>query len=266
MLFPVRRILCLVLLGISFFPLANAILLPLQLRALIPGYIVYSIVVDQCAKKTLKRMETLEEEVCHITDPRDFDESVPLLNPTQLRKTISKRTGLVTSSVYRKSWRKWYLTRNKGDSSASTIKPGQTYKFAYRSYVNFEEYREIAASFCNWKMFGLTHIKKSEMIIHDQDALDKLNDQYRVSMTDAFRLGIFLRASCTWHGTIYNPRDSKPRIAWNKTEATIGRKKKDRPAGAEKLASIPWDIVKCDDGMVSFRRGEVGYLVFDKCQ
>eukprot|EP00555_Chaetoceros_dichaeta_P002434 CAMPEP_0198251700 /NCGR_PEP_ID=MMETSP1447-20131203/2455_1 /TAXON_ID=420782 /ORGANISM="Chaetoceros dichaeta, Strain CCMP1751" /LENGTH=212 /DNA_ID=CAMNT_0043936785 /DNA_START=233 /DNA_END=871 /DNA_ORIENTATION=+ len=212
-------------------------------------------------------METAEEEVGHITDPCDFDESVPLLNPTQLRKTISKRTGLVTSSVHRKSWRKWYLTRNKGDSAASAIKPGQTYEFAYRSYVNYEEGNSIASSFWNWKMFGLTHSKKKcDMIIHDQDATDKANKQYRISITDKFKLGLLLPLSCSWHGTICNPRDSKPRITWSRTEATIGRKKKDRPAGAEKLASIPWDIVKCDDGMVSFQRGDVGYLVFDKCQ
>jgi len=263
----VRRILCVgVLLGIASFPLANAIPLPLKLKASIPGYAVYSIVVDQYAKRTLKRMDRWEEEVFNITDPRDFDESVPLLNPSQLRKTISKRTGLVTSSVYRKSWRKWHLTRNKSNSAASAIKPGQNYEFAYRSYVNAEEYMEIAASFFNWKMFGLTHSKKSEMMIHDQDAIDKANNQYKVSMIDTFKLGLFLPLSCTWYGTICNPRDSKPRIIWSKTEATIGRKKKDRPAGAEKLASIPWDIVKCDDGMVSFQRGDVGYLVFDKCQ
>ena len=262
-------ILCLVLTWYASFPLTNA--LPPQLKAikaLIPCYGVYSIVVDQYAKRTLKRMEAAEEEVSQITDARAFDESVPLLTPAELRKTISKRTNLVTNPLHRKSWRKWCLTRNKGDdSAASAIKPGQTYEFAYRSYVNYEERAGIAVSFYNWKMFGLKHVKAPcEMIIYDQDAIDKANNQYRVSLCDRFSLGLFLPLSIIWYGTIRNPRGSKPRITWNKTEATIVRKKKERPANAEKMASIPWDIVKCDDGMVCFQRGDVGYLVFDKCQ
>ena len=280
--------LCLVLLGIASLPLKNEAALPplVQLKnLLIPAasYGIYSIAVDQYAKRTLKIMKAAEEEVSHITDARDFDdESIPLLTPTQLRNTISKRTNLVTNPLQRKSWRKWRLTtrnnnnNNKGkndDSNSETasnnnIEPGQKYEFAYRSYPNIEERDDVAVSFYNWKMFvGLKHSGNGEMIIHDQDATDKADNQYRVSLRDKFRLRLLTPVSITWHGTIRDPRGSKtPRITWNKTEMMIGTKKIERPAIAEKLASIPWDIVKCEDGMVCMQRGDVGYLVYDKCQ
>jgi hypothetical protein len=35
------------------------------------------------------------------------------------------------------------------------------------------------------------------------------------------------------------------------------------PVMAERLRQIPWDVVKGEDGMFGFRRGDVGMLVYD---
>lgn len=61
------------------------------------------------------------------------------------------------------------------------------------------------------------------------------------------------------------------RIEWTKGEMVVGLSRDDptaqiipNPPAAERLRTIPWDIlITEDDGMLLLRRGQVGVLVYD---
>jgi len=278
------RAVVLCLLGAAFVPCRTDALSLSQLRAVVPiTYGIYSIIIDRLSYRTLKRMETVEEELSRITNARDLgdDATVPLLTPAQLRKTVSKRTNLVTDSSHRRSWCKWRITTTEpaasnhpscstaapAPTSSRVVEPGHTYTWLYRSYVNSEERNAM-------RIFLLMHSSTTKMVVHDRNDSDTKNDRTRITLVVTFRLGLVLPVTITWHGTIRTttqpPQTTAttppppPRITWTRTEARIASRVIENPAAAQKLSKEPWDIVKCEDGMVCFQRGDVGYLVFDK--
>eukprot|EP00548_Thalassiothrix_antarctica_P002550 CAMPEP_0194154542 /NCGR_PEP_ID=MMETSP0152-20130528/61118_1 /TAXON_ID=1049557 /ORGANISM="Thalassiothrix antarctica, Strain L6-D1" /LENGTH=301 /DNA_ID=CAMNT_0038860731 /DNA_START=30 /DNA_END=935 /DNA_ORIENTATION=+ len=288
-------VLCLSLLGLAFVPCRTDALSLSQLRAgVVPiTYGIYSIIIDRLSTRILKRMQAVEEELSRITDARDLGDDddatvVPLLTPAQLRETVSRRTNLVTDSSHRRSWCKWRLTLTEpaaraplaataaaASSTSRVVEPGHTYTWLYRSYVNSEERNAIACSVYNWKIFFLMHSSTTKMVVHERDVSDTTSDHTRITLVDQFRLGLVLPVTITWHGTISTttqppphtttaPLPPTPRITWTRTEARIASKVIENPAAAQKLSKEPWDVVKCEDGMVCFQRGDVGYLVFDK--
>jgi len=88
-------------------------------------------------------------------------------------------------------------------------------------------------------------------------------DGKQVSITDIFFFTIIV---CRWNGLIVQRgRKKNKTIIWTDTELIIndGNTIIPNPPQSEELRKIPWDIVKGEDGMFAFRRGDVGMLVYD---
>jgi len=58
----------------------------------------------------------------------------------------------------------------------------------------------------------------------------------------------------------------KPTIVWASTEMIIGGGKTketiSNPRIAEQLRQVPWQIIKNREGIVGFRRGDIGLLAY----
>jgi len=104
-----------------------------------------------------------------------------------------------------------------------------------------------------------------------------------VTNREDFKLGLFIPIIIQWWGRVVeldrseNDSDSDGDgdgalpaycIEWTQTEAQIvlpggKRIRKLNPKISTELSSTPWDIEKVEDGMVCFRRGDIGNLVYD---
>lgn len=238
----------------------HALQFPLKTVVAPIAYGAYSVVIDRIAQRKLNQMEAVEAEMSCIDRAEDMDGAVPSWTPSELRTTVSKRNLCVTDSMHRRAWHKWRLTRDE-NNPAALLEPGHTYEWLYRSYVNFEEKHAIAASLGNWKNFLLTHTESTKLIVDD--------DGSKITLVDKFRLAMIIPVVVNWHGSLSygseNTDEYPPAtITWTKTMAKIGPKTQESPAIAEKLSAEPWEVMKCEDGMICFQRGEIGYLVFDK--
>ncbi|KAG7345222.1 hypothetical protein IV203_032753 [Nitzschia inconspicua] len=71
---------------------------------------------------------------------REDDSTEPPWTVTQLRKTICQGSGVVENLEYRNAWNQWLTTASPATkpNSIQILDPG-VYRFAYRSYVNYEE-------------------------------------------------------------------------------------------------------------------------------
>jgi len=79
---------------------------------------------------------------------------------SELRQTVSKRTGLVDNTNDRKSWNAWLTSASASSGLSSSeeeeekekemMTPGN-YTFMYRSYANYEEAGCIKKSLLRWK-------------------------------------------------------------------------------------------------------------------
>jgi hypothetical protein len=205
------------------------------------AYGLYSATVDLYAHRKVKAMQEIPLLV-----------SAPVIHPRSLRKTISKLTNLVENPRNRKSWNAWMTSPPK---SSLSLSPG-TYGFAYRSYVNFEEKGAIASAlFSCWYLFGFTAARKGQMVV-DQNGKS-------VRLVDHFRHRLITPIKITWNGYI-KTRLGKKQIVWTDTEMVFGKKVIKNPAVSELLRQIPWKVVKVEDGMAAFQRGDVGMLAYDR--
>jgi hypothetical protein len=94
-----------------------------------------------------------------------------------------------------------------------------------------------------------------------------------VTNVERFRFGIFLPLEIKWHGKIVefeneneneNENEKCLKIVWTKTEMIVANRFNfDNPKVSTELSSTPWDIIKLNDGMICFKRGDIGYLVYD---
>lgn len=169
----------------------------------------------------------------------------------ELRQTVSKRTGLVENLDDRRAWNAW-LSDLESDSGQGLM-PGTTLTFMYRSYANFEEAGNIKKSLLHVKTWlGFTASKRGIMTV-DQDG-------ERVNITETLRQRVTTPVTITWNGVV---KKRGRKVVWTDSEMTIGSTKTVNPAGAEKLRQVPWDVIKEEDGMLAFQRGDFGILVYD---
>ncbi len=99
-----------------------------------------------------------------------------------------------------------------------------------------------------------------------------------VTNREDFKLGLFIPIIIQWWGKVVPVKDDVDDgaldtveycVEWTQTEAQIvlpginKKIKKLNPKVSTELSSTPWDIEKIEDGMVCFRRGDIGHLVYD---
>eukprot|EP00536_Pseudo-nitzschia_multiseries_P005707 jgi/Psemu1/285975/fgenesh1_pg.111_\ len=253
-------------------------------------------------------MRAVETLIGGIDDPlalelalvdRDADaDGAASATPARLRTTISKRTNLVTNSDHRKSWHRWKITQatvttnnnNRKTQTQTLLEPGRNYTFVYRNKADTEESNEISASLRNWRFFGpLVHAATpGRLIVHhnnndgDDDGKRKRkhennnNNSCRVTLEDEFVSYRIIPVRIAWHGT-FTPTTTAGKgkdkqrcghIVWDRTEVKYGSKRVENPPIAQKLSSVPWDLVKCEDGMVCFEKADSSgyYIVYDKIE
>ncbi len=116
-----------------------------------------------------------------------------------------------------------------------------------------------------------------------------------VTNVERFRFLFLMNITLTWYGKLVlcekNKNDQKSmeeeggdelvaaapptqmkklQVKWTKTKMNIRGPMKflsytiDNPKVSVELSSQPWDILKVEDGMICFQRGDIGYLVYDK--
>lgn len=176
----------------------------------------------------------------------------------ELRRTVSKRTGLVEKTDDRKSWNAWLTSPplSSEEVDANIMKPGN-YTFMYRSYVNWEEAGCIKKSLLHLKTwYGIILDSRGHMTVHQ--------DGNHVSITETFRKRFFTIVVSRWNGVLVEDGGGK-KILWTDTELIMddGNTKIQNPPQSEALRKIPWNVVKGEDGMFAFRRGDFGMLVYD---
>jgi len=206
-----------------------------------------------------------------IADGNDDEGSIGFVTKSvnELRRTVSKRTGLVENTNDRRSWNAWITSFTSSSLPSSSLsaseeeltKPGN-YTFMYRSYVNYEEAGCIKKSFLHLKTwYGIVANSRGYMTVHP--------DGNHVSITDIFRKRFFTVIVIRWNGVITVKKASsggkkKKTIVWTDTEMIMDDGKIIKnPPQSEALRKTPWDIVKGEDGMFAFQRGDVGMLVYD---
>lgn len=107
--------------------------------------LLYNGAVDRYGDWKMQRMATIPPLEVPICDGGYGDPSLSLKTPTELRRTVSSRSGLVERLDDRRAWNAWLLSPLP---SIDTLTPG-IYTFQYRSYVNYEESGAIKKSLCH---------------------------------------------------------------------------------------------------------------------
>jgi len=259
------------------------------------SYGLYSIAVDKYAAQVVARMKMSSSTTDKNTDNSDI--RVKVL-PSQLRPTIQKRSNVVTNPEDRRRWEKWLIAGNRPKlfpTSSNDISSGGKkkppliqelcnkgeYQFAYRSYANFEEASAISKPFYNWKWFKMMIVKPGQMRISSESEETEVSPARasgkkslaHVTISDHSLLGLLNPLTIQWWGNIstregVNNKDMY-QIEWTRTQMRLsllgGLKKivKDNPAVCQKLSALPWEICAYDDGMIGFKRGDIGYLAYD---
>jgi hypothetical protein len=174
------------------------------------------------------------------------------------------------------------------------LEPG-SYEFAYRSYVNFEESGAIKKRLYHLPTWLWGYIQPSPgiMTVHekqnnngeDQTTTNDDDDLPVVTMKEMIRFKIYKLISIKWEGYFDT---SSGYIHWTNSEMMIQNyglqyycdyfkslflnsspvnpttEVISRPDASERLRQIPWKVIRMEDGMVAFRRGDVGVLVYDR--
>lgn len=221
------------------------------------------------------------------------------LSLSQLRATVSKRTNIVARNEDRLAWNQWIAAPAATQKSqqeqvvdSSLIRSlyqcgngRMVHQFKYRTYSNFEEAGAICKPFYTWRRLGPVFRKPGELefLPPTQTRTDDDEDVPVLALvvnTEEFSLGIFLSLKIQWRGHVIQrganasanaktkQNQSRFCIDWTHTELEInfpGGKKivKENPKISTELSSIPWDVEKAEDGMICFRRGDIGHLVYD---
>ena len=159
----------------------------------------------------------------------------------------------------RRAWNNWLLSKNDKDlgEAEGLLIPGE-YGYMYRSYVKFDEGGTIKKSLLHIPtlMTGFINTKRGVITIHPNGK--------NVTTTEHFRKGLN-PIIISWEG-IVTKQKGRLIIVWTGTSMTSGRGTARttiaNPPVPEKLRKIPWEIVKVEDGIIAFRRGDVGILVY----
>lgn len=250
--------------------------------ALVAGlgsYLAYSFGVQKYANHVVSKMIAVPrpEKV-----PQPETDEAPIF-ASDLRKTISKITNLVTNPADRIKWNQW-IARNDPKLDAPITKEtilswvsrtdtehSQTplFRFAYRTHADHEEAAAYYKPFCTWQRFRFTFETIAKMVF-TEPTNNKRGAIANVQMTDYFILFGILKAHVTWRGTVVKGGKSDYKIDWDSTDLktflpwTKHRPKLvPNPAASTAASKVPWDVIKAEDGMICLRRGTVGYLVFD---
>jgi hypothetical protein len=208
------------------------------------AYGLYSKAVDVYAERKVRAMQKIPLFII----PNNED----VATPARLLRSISKRSNLVENPADRRAWNAWMMMTT--DAKPNFV-PG-TYSYAYRSYVNFEEKDAIGRALLAWHIFGIASAENGRIILHE--------DGTRVTMVEHYRMRLVKPIKITWNGTLRTSKHGRKRIVWTDTEMKIGKKVVQNPEASEKLRQIPWDVVKDEEGLVVFKRGDVGMLAYHK--
>jgi len=265
------------------------------------SYGLYSIAVDKYAARVVNRMKISSSSSTTDENSDNPEINVKAL-PSQLRTTIQKRSNVVTNPEDRRRWDKWLIAGNRQKvfppsnndtriSSGGEKRPAliqelcnkREFQFAYRSYANVEEANAICRPFYNWQWFKFMMVKPGRMRFSyaDQEeaaeasaaGTSNRNTLAHVTNSEHFRLGLCVPLTIQWWGNISTRKGANNKdmyyIEWTKTQMRLsllgGLKKvvKDNPAVCQKLSALPWGICAYDDGMIGFKRGDIGYLAYD---
>lgn len=234
----------------------------------------------------------------------------PIWTPSKLRKTVNKRSELVENLEHRKAWNRWILSPSP--STTILLDPGE-YKYAYRSYVNYEEAGGIRKRLWHlptilWGYVqptpGTITVRNSTTTLtpaaihtdaltpaaNDTDS-DERQGRQEIYYEEWVRFRWRTLLLIVWIGYWDPPSNC---IHWTTSRLTTYKRKLrpwnfwralsprdidnynntlkittttlERPALSEKLRKLPWDLIKVEDGMLAFRRGDVGMLVYDSKQ
>lgn len=236
--------------------------------------------------------------------------NVLVWTPSELRKTVNKRSELVENLEHRKAWNRWILLPSTETTATATILlDSGEYKYAYRSYVNYEEAGGIRKRLWHWPTIfwgyvqptpGTITISGRTTTVTTPAASDDDNDddtkqqqgcqeihyeewvrfRWRTLLSVVWigywdpstkcihwttsQLTTYKRKLRPWHfWRAVSPRDAEN---INSNALMITTTTLERPALSEELRKIPWELVKVEDGMLAFRRGDVGMLVYDSKQ
>eukprot|EP00566_Odontella_aurita_P022100 CAMPEP_0113526872 /NCGR_PEP_ID=MMETSP0015_2-20120614/983_1 /TAXON_ID=2838 /ORGANISM="Odontella" /LENGTH=235 /DNA_ID=CAMNT_0000425247 /DNA_START=92 /DNA_END=799 /DNA_ORIENTATION=- /assembly_acc=CAM_ASM_000160 len=177
------------------------------------------------------------------------------LTTAELRRSVSLLTGLVENLDDRRSWNRWLPSPpTKTNDALKTPPPGE-YTFMYRSYVNFEEAGAMKKALLHiptW--WGFVQTKRGKIIVNP--------DGNSVTNTENFLLRLRTPVSITWNGRIVKKLGKPHTIEWTSTSMTMGDTVIPSPPASEKLRKIPWEILKVEDGIMGFRRGDIGMLAY----
>ena len=261
------------------------------------SYGLYSIAVDKYAARVVTRMKMSSSS--STTDKNSDNPEIKVKAfPSQLRTTIQKRSNVVTNPEDRRRWNKWLIAGNRQKvfppsndiSTGGKKRPAliqelcnkREFQFAYRSYADVEEANAICRPFYNWQWFKFMTVKPGRMRISYAEAeateasaagTSNRNTFAHVTISDHFLLGLCAPLTIQWWGNISTRKGANNKdmyyIEWTKTQMRLsllgGLKKivKDNPAVCQKLSALPWEICAYDDGMIGFKRGDIGYLAYD---
>jgi len=242
--------------------------LPNQLTIGIASYVLYSVVVDKYASKVLKRFQ----DVPIPDELMKESKKLPIFS-SELRDTLNKRNSQVMKTKDRIRWNQWVITnpseRTKLDLPSLFGSSGQ---FKYRSYANKEEASAICKPFYTWSRLGFTQTSTGRLKFYPPDTLKTIdlekkgNEMAFAIAQDDFVLSSLIPMSIKWFGKV-TKSGSSCCIEWKRTQLDISLPFKkiviQNPTVAQKLSSIPWNIEKVEDEMISLRRGDVGYLAYD---
>ena len=250
-------------------------MIPILIPPALLFYTLYSTGVAIYANRRVRTMSSIPP--LWSDDHANMTEGIlSSTTPDSLRSTISRRTQLVENPVDRRVWNAWCCSASSPPSSSCLCPAGTScasYTFAYRSYVNYEEECVIGKSLLSfWHMLRLVQMGKGRMTFSLAD--NKNTRRMSVSNSEFFRMFLFLLpVKITWNGYVEEVKANQQRgchIVWTDTEMTIRspigpwKKKILNPALSEKLRVIPWDVIKEENGLVAFKRGDVGVLVYDR--
>jgi hypothetical protein len=182
---------------------------------------------------------------------------------------------MVTKYEDKMGWNQWIAAASSKNEAMDLLALcGISHRLKYRTYANFEDAGAICKPFYTWKRLGLMFRRRGELkfLSPTDDAASGENEEGTlafVTIKEEFLLGLFFPGRIQWWGKVMRcDQGNKYCIEWTQTEAEItlpGGKKivKENPKISTELSSIPWDIEKVEDGMICFRRGDIGYLAFD---
>ena len=243
------------------------------LAALFSGalYALYCHLIHKYSENVVRHMQDVPSPDMIRQNATLFDaEQSQIILSSNLRKSVSKLNNVVTKLEDRMTWNRWIA---KEESSKVAIKKsdilsicGIVYQFKYRTYANYEEVSAICKPFFTWKRFLFTFQKPGIMQFSDPEEGEDKNVVAIVKIQDHFLVSTIIPVHVSWFGKVVK-KGKKLRIVWTSAKLEkYGILKKvivENPPASMELLSIPWDIEKIDDGMICFRRGDVGYLVYD---